>query len=68
MKVIAFQKGEAPLIYSDALVLSDQEAEQLSEQDIERMEEERYQQWLAIITAPPSEEVTQDPPEEAVDG
>lgn len=53
MKVISFQKGEPPLVFSDAIVLSDEEAAVLSEQDIEAMKEERYQQWLAIMTAPP---------------
>lgn len=52
MKIFSYQKGEPPLVFSDAIILSEEEAAVLSEQDIEAMKEERYQQWLAIVLAP----------------
>ena len=52
MVTIKFQKGEPPLVFSDAITLSDEEAAALSEQDIEAMKDGRYQQWLAIVNVP----------------
>lgn len=53
MVKIEFIKGEAPLIFSDALHLTEEEYQSLTEADIEAMKEARYASWLAIITALP---------------
>ena len=68
MPSIPYKKGEWPLIFSDAINLSDEEFEKMSEQDIEQIKDERYQQWLDIVTAPSIDEATQNLTEEAVDG
>lgn len=60
MVTIKFEKGEWPLILSDALLLTDEEVTTLTKQDIEAMKEERYQQWLAIVTAPPENDGAQE--------
>lgn len=52
MIIIKFQKGEPPLVLSDAITLTDEQASTLTEQDIEAIKEERYQQWLAVVLAP----------------
>lgn len=69
MVTIKFQKGEPPLVFSDAIILSEEEAASLSEQDIEAMKEERYQQWLAVVIAPvESIEAQEQIVEEPIDG
>ena len=68
MPSIPYKKGEWPLIFSDAINLSDEEFEKMSEQDIEQIKNERYQQWLVIVTEPAIDEVKQNLPEGAVDG
>lgn len=60
MVTIKFEKGEWPLILSDALLLTDEEVATLTKQDIEAMKEERYQQWLVIMTAPPENDEAQE--------
>lgn len=62
MKTIKFQRGEMPLVLSDAIVLSDEEAAELGEEDIELMKEQRYQEWLALVTAEPQDASEQAPP------
>lgn len=69
MKVISYQMGEAPFVFSDAIVLTEEQEGQLSEQDIEGIKLERYREWYAIVTAP-VEEQEQEPeqePEQAVE-
>lgn len=60
MVTIKFQKGEPPLVLSDAITLTDDQASTLTEQDIEAMKEERYQQWLAIVATPPVSDADQE--------
>lgn len=60
MVTIKFQKGEPPLVFSDSIVLSNEEVAALSEKDIEAMKEERYQQWLAIVATPPVSDADQE--------
>jgi hypothetical protein len=45
-------------IYRDALVLP--EDHQLSEDDIELLKKERLDNWIAILNAPPAENVQED--------
>jgi len=68
MPSIPYKKGEWPLIFSDAINLSDEEFEKMSEQDIEQIKNERYQQWLVIVTTPDVYSVMQGPSEERVNG
>lgn len=51
-----FQIGEAPYLYSDALVMTQEEYDALTPEQIAAMQQERYDRWLAIINSPPSEE------------
>jgi hypothetical protein len=41
--------------FSDALVLPDDHG--LSNEQIEAMKQQRFDNWIAVITAPPTEEV-----------
>lgn len=51
-----FQIGEAPYLYSDALIMTQEEYDVLTPEQIAAMQQERYDRWLAIINSPPSEE------------
>lgn len=53
---IEFEKGSGMYVYRDCLTLPKQQYETLTEEDIEAMKEQRYQQWLSVVM-PPSEEV-----------
>ena len=50
---IDFEKGEGYYIYRDCLTLTQEQFHSLSEQDIEDMKEQRYQNWLYNINNPP---------------
>lgn len=52
-----FEIGTEPHVLKDALVMRPEAYAALSEQDIAAMKQERYDNWIAIITAPPVEEV-----------
>lgn len=52
-----FQIGEEPYILSDALVMRPEEYEKLTPDEIQAMKQTRYDNWIAIITAPQPEEV-----------
>jgi hypothetical protein len=41
--------------FSDALVLEDNHA--FTDAEIEAMKQQRFDNWIAVITAPPTEEV-----------
>jgi hypothetical protein len=51
-----FEMGEAPLLYSDALVMTQEAYDALTPEEITTMQQARYDNWLAIINAPPTEE------------
>ena len=53
-----FQMGEAPLLYSDAFVMTQEAYDALTPEEIATMQQARYDNWLAIINAPP--ELTSD--------
>lgn len=59
-----FQMGEAPLLYSDALVMTQEAYDALTPEQITALQQERYDKWLAIINAPPEPEVI--PTEETI--
>jgi hypothetical protein len=50
-----FEMGEAPLLYSDALVMTQEAYDALTPEQITTLQQERYDRWLAIINTPPSE-------------
>lgn len=53
MITFRFQMGEAPLIYSDALVMTQEAYDVLTPEQIAIMQQSRYDRWLTIINAPP---------------
>jgi len=48
--------------FCDALHLPDDHT--FSEEEIQALKQQRLDNWIAVVTAPPSEEVLQDPPVE----
>lgn len=59
-----FEIGEEPHVLKDALVMRPSEYEKLTPDDIQAMKQRRYDNWIAIINAPPIEEVPADVPQE----
>lgn len=55
-----FQIGEEPNILSDALVMDPADYEALTADEIAAMKQARYDNWIAIVTAPPAEEIPAD--------
>jgi len=53
-----FQIGEAPLIYSDALVMTQDAYDALTPEQITTMQQARYDNWIAIITSSTENEET----------
>ena len=53
-----FQIGEAPFNYSDALVMTQEEYDALTSEQITAIQQERYNRWYAIVTAPTEPEVS----------
>ena len=53
--VIRFTVREDDHEYSDALYFTPAEYAALTEADIEAMQRQRFDNWLAIVTAPPRE-------------
>lgn len=51
-----FKIGEDPNILSDALVMFPSEYEKLTLEEINAMKQARYDNWIAIILAPPTNE------------
>jgi hypothetical protein len=56
-----FQMGEAPLLYSDALVMTQEAYDALTPEQINTLHQERYDRWLAIINTPAEPEVVVEP-------
>jgi hypothetical protein len=52
-----FQIGEPPYLYSDALVMTQDAYDTLTPEQITTLQQERYDRWLAIVTAPAEPEV-----------
>ena len=51
-----FEMGEAPLIYKDALVMTQAAYDMLTPEQIATLQQERYDRWVAIINTPSVEE------------
>ena len=47
-----FEIGEEPHVLKDALVMRMSEYEALTAEEIQAMKQARYDNWIAIITAP----------------
>ena len=47
-----FEMGEEPHVLKDALVMRPQDYEALTPEEIQAMKQRRYDNWIAIITAP----------------
>lgn len=60
-----FQIGTEPFVFHDALVMMPADYEKLAPEEIEAMKQARYDNWYAIVTAPPVdapvEELPADP-------
>jgi hypothetical protein len=55
---IEFEKMYGELVFRDAITLPDDHT--LTDDEIEAMKQERFDNWVAIITAPPPEVVPED--------
>lgn len=52
---IEFERGAEPWLFRDAIVVTPEEYAQLTPEQIDAMEQKRYDDWLAIVN-PPAEE------------
>ena len=52
-----FQIGVDPYVLSDALVMRPEDYERLTPEEIAAMKQTRYDNWYAIVAAPPVEEI-----------
>lgn len=50
-----FEMGEEPYILKDALVMPLEQYNALSPDEIAALKQQRYDNWIAIVTAPPQE-------------
>jgi len=58
-----FEMGVDPFIFKDALVMTPDAYAALTVEEIAAMKQSRYDNWIAIVTAPPPvEETTLDAP------
>jgi hypothetical protein len=58
-----FQIGTEPYVLSDALVMRPEDYALLTADEIAAMKQSRYDNWIAIVTAPPVE-MPADAPQE----
>jgi hypothetical protein len=59
-----FEIGEEPHILKDALVMRVSDYESFTPDEIAAMKQARYDNWYAIVTAPPVEDTLFDAPQE----
>jgi hypothetical protein len=55
---IEFEKMYGEIVFRDAITLPDDHT--LTDDEIEAMKQERFDNWVAVITAPPTEVVPED--------
>jgi len=55
-----FEIGEEPYILKDALVMRVSDYDSFTPEQIIAMKQARYDNWIAIVTAPPVEEPPSD--------
>ena len=61
---IEFTLGEDPYVLTDAIVMTQEEYDSMTPEQITAMEQQRYDDWYAIVTAPPEEVEDPSMPEE----
>lgn len=59
-----FEIGAEPYVLKDAIVMRPEDYAQYSADEIAAMKQARYDNWYAIVTAPPPEELPADAPQE----
>lgn len=57
-----FQIGTEPYVLKDALVMMPEDYEKLTPDEITAMKQSRYDNWYAIVTAPPVDAPVEDAP------
>ena len=57
-----FEIGEEPYILKDALVMRVSDYDSFTPEQIVAMKQARYDNWIAIVTAPPVEMPVEDVP------
>jgi hypothetical protein len=55
-----FEIGEEPHVLKDALVMRQKDYDALTPDEIAAMKQARYDNWIAIILAPPVEETVEE--------
>ena len=50
---IDFERGTDPYLYKDALWFTQEQFESLTQEQIEAMKDERYNNWYELVTNPP---------------
>jgi hypothetical protein len=64
-----FEMGEAPYIYKDALIMTQDAYDRLTDDQILAMQQERYDRWYDLIVNAPTEEIiVSETTEEIVNG
>jgi hypothetical protein len=56
-QVFPFEIGTEPYVLKDALIMTQEEYDALTEEQIKLLQQERYDRWYAIVTAPPEETI-----------
>ena len=54
---VIFEKGQGTQIYRDAIWMTQSEYDSVSSETLESIKQERYDNWLAVVNAMPTEEV-----------
>jgi len=54
---VIFEKGQGSQTYRDAIWMTQNEYDSVSTETLESIKQERYDNWLAVINAMPTEEV-----------
>lgn len=60
---VIFEKGEGTQIYRDAIWMSQADYDATPNSTLDAMKQERYDNWLAIVNAMPTEEPATTPEE-----
>lgn len=65
-----FTLGEGNYVFTDALVMEKSDYDALTVDEINALKQKRYDDWYAIVTAPPKEpdEILQEQPQDSIDG
>lgn len=58
---IIFEKGEGSQIYRDAIWMTQSEYDSTSSETIDSIKQERYDNWLAVVNAAPTDDTVEEP-------